>query len=115
MHRILSLESQRRCDDQGKGVTCKRRYLPLSRTPRVDWAGRVDAAHPAHRYGHERLHLAMPSLSADLQPGDAQLWWITDSYGFMIAGSLLTLGTALGLAVRGSLGTAVYRSQVKPI
>lgn len=39
------------------------------------------------------LHLAVPSLSADLQPSGAQLLWITDIYGFMIAGSLITMGT----------------------
>ena len=39
------------------------------------------------------LHLALPSLSADLQPSGSQLLWITDIYGFMIAGSLITMGT----------------------
>jgi DHA2 family multidrug resistance protein-like MFS transporter len=39
------------------------------------------------------LHLAVPALSADLQPTSAQLLWITDIYGFMIAGSLITMGT----------------------
>ncbi len=39
------------------------------------------------------LHLAVPALSADLQPSSSQLLWITDMYGFMIAGSLITMGT----------------------
>src|ERR687898_681064 len=39
------------------------------------------------------LHLAVPSLSADLQPSSAQLLWIVDIYGFMLAGSLITMGT----------------------
>ena len=39
------------------------------------------------------LHLAVPSLTADLQPSSSQLLWITDIYGFMIAGSLITMGT----------------------
>jgi DHA2 family multidrug resistance protein-like MFS transporter len=39
------------------------------------------------------LHLAVPALSADLQPTTSQLLWITDIYGFMIAGSLITMGT----------------------
>ena len=39
------------------------------------------------------LHLAVPSLSADLQPSSSQLLWITDIYAFMIAGSLITMGT----------------------
>ncbi len=39
------------------------------------------------------LHLAVPSLSTDLQPSSTQLLWIVDIYGFMIAGSLITMGT----------------------
>ena len=39
------------------------------------------------------LHLAVPAISADLQPSSAQLLWIIDIYGFMVAGSLITMGT----------------------
>jgi DHA2 family multidrug resistance protein-like MFS transporter len=39
------------------------------------------------------LHLAVPHLSADLKPSSTQLLWIVDIYGFMIAGSLITMGT----------------------
>lgn len=39
------------------------------------------------------LHLAVPHLSADLKPTSAQLLWIVDIYGFLIAGSLITMGT----------------------
>jgi DHA2 family multidrug resistance protein-like MFS transporter len=39
------------------------------------------------------LHLAVPALSADLQPSSTQLLWIIDVYGFMIAGSLITMGS----------------------
>lgn len=39
------------------------------------------------------LHLAVPSLSAHLKPSTSQLLWITDIYGFIIAGSLITMGT----------------------
>ncbi len=39
------------------------------------------------------LHLAVPHLSAALQPTSAQLLWIVDIYGFLIAGSLITMGT----------------------
>ena len=39
------------------------------------------------------LHLAVPHLSADLKPSSTQLLWIVDIYGFMIAGSLVTMGT----------------------
>ena len=39
------------------------------------------------------LHLAVPKLSADLKPTSAQLLWIIDIYGFVVAGSLITMGT----------------------
>src|SRR6476660_5059140 len=39
------------------------------------------------------LHLAVPHLSEALQPSSAQLLWIVDIYGFMIAGALITMGT----------------------
>jgi DHA2 family multidrug resistance protein-like MFS transporter len=38
------------------------------------------------------LHLAVPHLSADLKPSSAQLLWIIDIYGFLVAGSLITMG-----------------------
>ncbi len=39
------------------------------------------------------LHLAVPSLSEELKPSSAQLLWIVDIYGFLVAGSLITMGT----------------------
>ncbi|MGW7022509.1 MFS transporter [Streptomyces decoyicus] len=39
------------------------------------------------------LHLAVPHLSADLNPSSTQLLWVTDIYGFLIAGFLVTMGT----------------------
>jgi DHA2 family multidrug resistance protein-like MFS transporter len=39
------------------------------------------------------LHLAVPALSAALQPTSSQLLWIIDIYGFMVAGFLVTMGT----------------------
>jgi MFS transporter, DHA2 family, multidrug resistance protein len=39
------------------------------------------------------LVLAVPELSADLQPSATELLWITDIYGFLIAATLLTMGT----------------------
>lgn len=41
------------------------------------------------------LLLAVPRLSADLGPGATELLWITDAYGFMMAGALIVMG-ALG-------------------
>ena len=39
------------------------------------------------------LNLAVPQLSKDLQPSSTELLWIVDIYGFMAAGSLVTMGT----------------------
>lgn len=39
------------------------------------------------------LYLALPSLTVDLKPSGAQLLWISDIYGFMLAGLLVTMGT----------------------
>ncbi|HEY7876005.1 MAG TPA: MFS transporter [Actinomycetota bacterium] len=39
------------------------------------------------------LYLAVPSLTRDLAPSSSQLLWITDIYGFLVAGLLITMGT----------------------
>ena len=39
------------------------------------------------------LNLALPAISTELQPSSAQLLWIIDVYGFMVAGFLITMGT----------------------
>jgi DHA2 family multidrug resistance protein-like MFS transporter len=39
------------------------------------------------------LHLAVPAISADLKPSPSQLLWIVDIYGFLLSGSLVTMGT----------------------
>ena len=38
------------------------------------------------------LNLAVPKLSEALKPTSVQLLWIIDIYGFMLAGSLITVG-----------------------
>ncbi|MFI7574933.1 MFS transporter [Micromonospora sp. NPDC049497] len=39
------------------------------------------------------LYLALPSLSTDLGADSTEQLWITDAYGFLIAGFLVTMGT----------------------
>ncbi len=39
------------------------------------------------------LFLALPFFSADLEPTGSQLLWILDSYGFLLAGLLITMGS----------------------
>jgi MFS transporter, DHA2 family, multidrug resistance protein len=65
------------------------------RPGRREWVGLAVLALACllHAMDLSVLYLAVPSLSADLQPSSAQLLWITDIYGFLLAGSLLTMGT----------------------
>jgi MFS transporter, DHA2 family, multidrug resistance protein len=67
------------------------------RAGRREWIGLAVLALPCVLYSMDLtvLYLAVPELSADLEPSSAQLLWITDVYGFMIAGLLITMG-ALG-------------------
>jgi MFS transporter, DHA2 family, multidrug resistance protein len=60
-----------------------------------EWIGLAVIALPCLLYSMDLtvLNLAVPALSADLKPTGAQLLWIVDIYGFMIAGSLITMGT----------------------
>jgi DHA2 family multidrug resistance protein-like MFS transporter len=57
------------------------------------------------------LHLAVPAISRDLRPSSAQLLWIIDVYGFLIAGSLITMGTLgdrIGRRLLLMLGAAAF-------
>jgi MFS transporter, DHA2 family, multidrug resistance protein len=62
---------------------------------RKDWIGLGVLALPCMLYSMDLtvLNLAAPHLSADLKPSSTELLWIVDIYGFLIAGSLLTMGT----------------------
>jgi len=67
----------------------------VARAGRREWIGLAVLALACLLYAMDLtvLHLAVPSLSADLQPSSSQLLWITDIYGFMVAGFLVTMGT----------------------
>jgi DHA2 family multidrug resistance protein-like MFS transporter len=62
---------------------------------RREWIGLAVIALPCLLYSMDLtvLHLAIPKLTADLQPSSAELLWIIDIYGFLVAGSLITMGT----------------------
>ncbi|HEY6002653.1 MAG TPA: MFS transporter [Anaeromyxobacter sp.] len=62
---------------------------------RREWIGLAVLALPCILYSMDLtvLNLAVPSLSADLAPTAAQLLWIVDVYGFVVAGMLVTMGT----------------------
>jgi DHA2 family multidrug resistance protein-like MFS transporter len=68
---------------------------PPPRATRREWIGLGVIALPCMIYSMDLtvLFLAVPSLSADLNPSAAQLLWISDIYGFMVAGALIPMGT----------------------
>jgi DHA2 family multidrug resistance protein-like MFS transporter len=90
----------------------------MSETPhagRKEWIGLVVLALPCLIYSMDLtvLNLAVPKLTEALNPTSVQLLWIVDIYGFLVAGSLITMGT-LGdrigrrrLLLSGAAGFAV--------
>jgi DHA2 family multidrug resistance protein-like MFS transporter len=62
---------------------------------RREWIGLAVIALPCMLYSMDLtvLNLAVPQLAADLKPSAAQMLWIIDIYGFMVAGFLITMGT----------------------
>ncbi len=68
---------------------------PPAKATRREWLGLVVLALGALMYVMDLtvLHLAVPKMSAALQPSSAQLLWIIDIYGFFVAGALITMGS----------------------
>ena len=68
---------------------------PAVRATRREWIGLAVIALPCLLYSMDLtvLHLAVPQLSTELAPSSAELLWIIDIYGFLVAGSLITMGT----------------------
>ena len=69
------------------GTTCQ--------AGRREWIGLAVITLPCLVYAMDLtvLNLAVPKISADLKPSSAQLLWIVDIYGFLVAGLLVTMGT----------------------
>ena len=65
------------------------------RAGRREWVGLAVIALPCLLYSMDLtvLYLAVPSLTTDLEPSSTELLWITDVYGFFLAGLLITMGT----------------------
>jgi len=68
---------------------------PVEKAGSREWIGLAVLALPCLLYSMDLtvLNLAVPHLAADLQPSATQLLWIVDIYGFLVAGSLITMGT----------------------
>jgi MFS transporter, DHA2 family, multidrug resistance protein len=84
-----SLEERRSMDQQ----TVKN-AVP-ERATRREWIGLAVLTLAALVYAMDLtvLNLAIPRISAELRPTSAQLLWIIDIYGFLVAGLLITMGT----------------------
>lgn len=70
---------------------------PNPRAARREWIGLAVIALPCVLYSMDLtvLDLAVPKLVEVLRPSNAELLWILDVYGFLVAGALLPMG-ALG-------------------
>jgi MFS transporter, DHA2 family, multidrug resistance protein len=90
---VKSLHSEEEAEEEGLQTT--NTIFEAPRATRREWIGLGVLAIACVLYAMDLtvLHLAVPSLSADLQPSSAQLLWIIDIYGFLVAGSLITMGT----------------------
>lgn len=69
--------------------------MDAAKATRREWLGLLVIALPCLLYSMDLtvLNLALPTLSASLRPSATQLLWIIDVYGFLVAGSLITMGT----------------------
>lgn len=65
------------------------------RATRRDWIGLGVIALACMLYVMDLtiLQLAIPEISRELEPSSTQLLWVIDIYGFVVAGSLITMGT----------------------
>ena len=70
-------------------------YEVPQRATRREWIGLAVLTLAALVYAMDLtvLNLAIPRISAELRPSSAQLLWIIDIYGFLVAGLLITMGT----------------------
>ncbi|WP_019874114.1 MFS transporter [Sporichthya polymorpha] len=80
---------------------------------RREWLALIVLVIPALIVGIDMtvLHLAVPQMSEDLEPTSSELLWIVDSYGFMVAGFLITMGTIgdrMGRRRLWLIGTALF-------
>ena len=68
---------------------------PSRRAGRREWTGLAVLTLPCLLYAMDLtvLNLAIPAISKSLRPSGVELLWIVDIYGFVLAGSLITMGT----------------------
>jgi DHA2 family multidrug resistance protein-like MFS transporter len=69
--------------------------IALQRATGREWAGLAVLALPTLLLSVDIfvLLLALPKIDQDLRASSTQQLWISDSYGFLLAGFLVTMGT----------------------
>jgi hypothetical protein len=92
---------------------------PPPRAGRKEWIGLAVIALACVLYVIDLtvLHLAVPDISADLRPSSSELLWMIDIYGFVVAGSLITmgaLGDRIGRRRLLMIGAAAFGVGVRP-
>ena len=78
-----------------------------------EWLGLAILALPCLLYSMDLtvLNLAIPHITADLSPSAAQMLWVMDIYGFVLAGALITMGAIgdrIGRRLLLMVGTAAF-------
>jgi MFS transporter, DHA2 family, multidrug resistance protein len=70
-------------------------HVVPAQATRREWVGLAVLTLAALVYAMDLtvLNLAVPRISEQLRPTSAQLLWIIDIYGFLVAGLLITMGT----------------------
>jgi len=68
---------------------------PIAKAGKREWLGLAVLALPTLLVSMDMtvMYLVVPAISESLRPGSAELLWITDIYGFLEAGLLITMGT----------------------
>ncbi|MFE4977464.1 MFS transporter [Kitasatospora sp. NPDC056651] len=68
---------------------------PEGRAGRREWVGLAVLVLPCLLASMDMsvMFITLPSLAADLGPSGSEQLWIMDSYGFLLAGLLITMGT----------------------
>src|SRR5207302_9122778 len=93
-----AVRSPGRTDSQPTGCHARVKVMSVvtaGRAGRREWISLAVLTLPCLLYAMDLtvLNLAVPHLSQDLRPSSTELLWIVDIYGFMAAGSLVTMGT----------------------
>jgi DHA2 family multidrug resistance protein-like MFS transporter len=70
-------------------------YSPPARAGLREWWGLAVLTLPALLASMDLsvLFMAVPWITADLEPTGSQMLWIIDVYGFVLAGLLITMGS----------------------